>query len=207
MAALGLSYTVISSRTESTLTDSIKFYTLLGFEKVVGEDNGHWLRLPSCSPETTAMVLKLVVNTKTSERQVLANDQDWSLQDRQMVLPIQDLDGVQRVLEAQGVRFQTTAKAVVVQDPNCHVIVLQQQDKSKDGMVKRRKKIGVLTSGGDASGMNACVRSVVLYGISKGCDVYAVYEGYQGNRGGGSVCVGGCRGWWYMTLLSWLSEI
>ena len=42
------------------------------------------------------------------------------------------------------------------------------------------RKIGVLTSGGDAPGMNAAVRAVVRYGISKGCDVYAVYEGYQG---------------------------
>lgn len=42
------------------------------------------------------------------------------------------------------------------------------------------KKIGVLTSGGDAPGMNPCVRAVVRYGISKGCDVFAIYEGYQG---------------------------
>jgi 6-phosphofructokinase 1 len=44
------------------------------------------------------------------------------------------------------------------------------------------KKIGVLTSGGDAPGMNPCVRAVVRYGISKGCEVFAVYEGYQGNN-------------------------
>ena len=42
------------------------------------------------------------------------------------------------------------------------------------------RKIGVLTSGGDAPGMNASVRAVVRYGISKGCEVFAVYEGYQG---------------------------
>lgn len=48
------------------------------------------------------------------------------------------------------------------------------------------KKIGVLTSGGDAPGMNACVRAVVRYGISKGCEVFAVYEGYQGNE---SICM------------------
>lgn len=47
------------------------------------------------------------------------------------------------------------------------------------------KKIGVLTSGGDAPGMNACVRAVVRYGISKGCEVFAVYEGYQGLVDGG----------------------
>lgn len=45
---------------------------------------------------------------------------------------------------------------------------------------KNPRKIGVLTSGGDAPGMNAAVRAVVRYGISKGCEVFAVYEGYQG---------------------------
>ncbi|KAG2184891.1 hypothetical protein INT43_000804 [Umbelopsis isabellina] len=49
-----------------------------------------------------------------------------------------------------------------------------------------KKKIGVLTSGGDSPGMNACVRAVVRYGISKGCEVYAIYEGYQGLVDGGS---------------------
>lgn len=43
-----------------------------------------------------------------------------------------------------------------------------------------RQKIAVLTSGGDAPGMNAVVRAVVRYGITKGCDIFAVYEGYQG---------------------------
>ena len=41
-------------------------------------------------------------------------------------------------------------------------------------------KIGVLTSGGDAPGMNAAVRAVVRAGISTGSEVYAIYEGYQG---------------------------
>lgn len=45
---------------------------------------------------------------------------------------------------------------------------------------EKPRKIAVLTSGGDAPGMNPCVRAVVRYGISKGCEVYAVYEGYQG---------------------------
>lgn len=43
-----------------------------------------------------------------------------------------------------------------------------------------KKKIAVLTSGGDAPGMNAVVRAVVRSGISKGMDVYGVYRGYNG---------------------------
>lgn len=42
------------------------------------------------------------------------------------------------------------------------------------------KKIAVLTSGGDAPGMNAAIRAVVRKGIFEGLDVFGVYNGYQG---------------------------
>uniref|UniRef100_A0A8D0CB64 ATP-dependent 6-phosphofructokinase n=1 Tax=Salvator merianae TaxID=96440 RepID=A0A8D0CB64_SALMN len=42
------------------------------------------------------------------------------------------------------------------------------------------KAIGVLTSGGDAQGMNAAVRAVVRMGIYVSAKVYFIYEGYQG---------------------------
>ncbi len=42
------------------------------------------------------------------------------------------------------------------------------------------KTIGVLTSGGDAPGMNAAVRSVVRSAIASGCNVYGIYNGYNG---------------------------
>jgi len=42
------------------------------------------------------------------------------------------------------------------------------------------KKIGVLTSGGDAPGMNAAVRAVVRSAISKGMEVYGIHRGYSG---------------------------
>lgn len=41
-------------------------------------------------------------------------------------------------------------------------------------------KIGVLTSGGDAPGMNAAIRSIVRAGLSEGLEVYGVYDGYLG---------------------------
>ncbi len=47
------------------------------------------------------------------------------------------------------------------------------------------KRIAVFTSGGDAQGMNAAVRSVVRTGLDRGLEVYAVYEGYQGLVDGG----------------------
>jgi 6-phosphofructokinase 1 len=48
-----------------------------------------------------------------------------------------------------------------------------------------QKRIGVLTSGGDAQGMNAAVRAVVRTALHFGAGVYAVYEGYQGMVEGG----------------------
>lgn len=42
------------------------------------------------------------------------------------------------------------------------------------------KKIGVLTSGGDAPGMNAAIRAVVRSAIYYGCEAYGIYEGYEG---------------------------
>ncbi|MBN6188384.1 6-phosphofructokinase [Aneurinibacillus sp. BA2021] len=42
------------------------------------------------------------------------------------------------------------------------------------------QKIAVLTSGGDAPGMNAAVRAVVRRGISHGMEVYGIYHGYEG---------------------------
>lgn len=45
---------------------------------------------------------------------------------------------------------------------------------------KKIEKIGVLTSGGDCSGMNAAIRSVVRSGIYAGFRVAGIYHGYQG---------------------------
>ncbi|MCL3781715.1 6-phosphofructokinase [Prolixibacteraceae bacterium JC049] len=49
--------------------------------------------------------------------------------------------------------------------------------------IKKRgeiKRIGVLTSGGDAPGMNPAIRAVTRSGIHKGLEVFGVMNGYQG---------------------------
>ncbi len=48
-----------------------------------------------------------------------------------------------------------------------------------------KRKIAILTSGGDAQGMNAAVRAVVRTALDQGVEVYAIYEGYQGMVDGG----------------------
>ena len=74
-------------------------------------------------------------------------------------------------------------------------------------MAKSVKTIGVLTSGGDAPGMNAAIRAVVRGAINKGLKVKGIMRGYAGlldeeivdmdttsvsdiiNRGGGNILI------------------
>ena len=46
--------------------------------------------------------------------------------------------------------------------------------------MSQQKAIAVLTSGGDAPGMNAAFRAVVRTGINMGMKVYGIYRGFNG---------------------------
>lgn len=47
------------------------------------------------------------------------------------------------------------------------------------------KTLAVLTSGGDAPGMNAAIRAIVRRALDSGLKVYGVYNGYEGLVQGG----------------------
>ncbi|KAM5377324.1 hypothetical protein ACJZ2D_005143 [Fusarium nematophilum] len=65
-----------------------------------------------------------------------------------------------------------------------------------------KKKIAVMTSGGDSPGMNAAVRAVVRMTLHMGCDAYCVYEGYEGLVQGGDFI----RQMQWDDVRGWLSE-
>ena len=46
-------------------------------------------------------------------------------------------------------------------------------------MAKEIKCVGILTSGGDAPGMNAAIRAVTRAGIYHGLRIKAIYRGYK----------------------------
>ena len=46
--------------------------------------------------------------------------------------------------------------------------------------MKKIKRIGILTSGGDAPGMNACIRSTVKFALHQGIKPFFIYNGYLG---------------------------
>ena len=67
----------------------------------------------------------------------------------------------------------------------------------------KQKAIAVMTSGGDAPGMNANVRSIVRTIINKNCRAYVVMEGYEGLVRGGKDYIKECN-WEFVR--GWLSE-
>ncbi|KAK6532216.1 6-phosphofructokinase, alpha subunit [Arthrobotrys megalospora] len=66
----------------------------------------------------------------------------------------------------------------------------------------KRRKIAVMTSGGDSPGMSGAVRAVVRTAIAMGHDAYCIYEGYEGLVQGGDLIKK--MGW--EDVRGWLSE-
>lgn len=58
---------------------------------------------------------------------------------------------------------------------------------SPPAMPYGKKRIAVMTSGGDSPGMSAAVRAVVRQTLASDCTAYAIYEGYQGLVDGGDM--------------------
>ncbi|KAK5200545.1 6-phosphofructokinase, alpha subunit, partial [Cryomyces antarcticus] len=69
-------------------------------------------------------------------------------------------------------------------------------------MPKGKKRIGIMTSGGDAPGMNGAVRAVVRTTIAMGCESYGIYEGYEGLVQGGDMI----KQMFWEDVRGWLSE-
>ena len=71
-----------------------------------------------------------------------------------------------------------------------------------DGSAARKKKIAIMTSGGDSPGMNGVVRACVRMAIHLGCDAFCIYEGYEGLVRGGKYI----RQMDWNAVRGWLSE-
>lgn len=51
----------------------------------------------------------------------------------------------------------------------------------------KMRRIAIMTSGGDAPGMNSAVRACVRMAIARGCEAYCILEGYEGLVQGGKL--------------------
>jgi 6-phosphofructokinase 1 len=156
--------------------------------------------------------------------------QDWRGSQEATIFYTEKLNSIRSVLEARGIQLQFhpdninpceiyafdplgtlvgftskrnpfSKRVTQEQLPSAHIT----RDPSRVPTPQpgeRRKKIAVLTSGGDAPGMNAAVRAVVRKSISSGCDAYIVREGYEGLVQGGNFIQE--MGW--EDVRGWLSE-
>ena len=64
--------------------------------------------------------------------------------------------------------------------PDINTLVAPNYDNIDKETIEPVKRVGVLTSGGDAPGMNAAIRAVIRAGINAGFEMYGVQRGFHG---------------------------
>ncbi|KAG1056319.1 hypothetical protein G6F47_001630 [Rhizopus delemar] len=197
MLSQGLSHFVLNASTEQELQQTTEFYQTFGFNLVSdrpSEEKTIWLKSES---NTT---ISLVLNTNSKKQEKPSTESDWSLKEVAFAFSSEDINAVKSQLATMNIPVQDKSQDGTTQlytlDPLNNVIVFTSksiqitsnaEEAIDSASQKKRQKIAVITSGGDAPGMNPVVRAVVRYGITKGCDIFAVYEGYQGLVDGGDL--------------------
>ncbi|KAH6630427.1 phosphofructokinase-domain-containing protein [Chaetomium sp. MPI-SDFR-AT-0129] len=86
--------------------------------------------------------------------------------------------------------------------PSSSASFASQPNSAKSKKMAPKKKIAIMTSGGDSPGMNGVVRACVRMAIHLGCDAYCIYEGYEGLVRGGDLI----RRMEWHDVRGWLSE-
>ncbi|KAI8645564.1 6-phosphofructokinase [Parasitella parasitica] len=210
MLSQGLSYVIFNASSCDDFKKTLKFYQTFGFKTVAdkshesqSEERTAWLKLDSADACASEITIKLVLNASAVAQRKPASDVDWALEENAVVLAVKDLDAVKSKLAELSVTVQDHTSddnvKLYVLDPLNNIVVFSNKPATNccpkatsaaaaveaAASGSKRQKIAVLTSGGDAPGMNAVVRATVRYGIAKGCDIFGVYEGYQGLIDGG----------------------
>ncbi|KAI8884503.1 6-phosphofructokinase [Backusella circina FSU 941] len=198
MLSQGLSHVTLNANNTETFESSLKFYTSLGFkvvsEKTEADQRVAWISLQSSCSNATDASIQLVQNVSAFSVCRPAGDIDWSLEGHSIAFAVSDVKAIQSKLQELDAPVQDHSAddfiKIYTLDPLNNIVVFTNKcvkatsaAAAVEAATTNRKKIAVLTSGGDAPGMNPVVRAVVRYGIAKGCDIFAVYEGYQGIGG------------------------
>ncbi|KAI8576357.1 hypothetical protein K450DRAFT_257387 [Umbelopsis ramanniana AG] len=188
----GLSHLLLTTADRKLYESTIEFYKALGFEPLTHSDSQIYLKLTAKAPaQDLTIKVKLVgdraVDTleKNTATIVIASD---NLETVASIIQGRHMDFKKEKESYGGFVIKTKdplGNALEFTDEDFRVKITPDPNLPIDASNKR--KIAVLTSGGDSAGMNAAVRAVVRAGIARGCDVFAVYEGYQGLVDGGNL--------------------
>ena len=79
----------------------------------------------------------------------------------------------------KGRAFYVCMKPMTLQ-PERRSMTISDKNTGEDIKMSKMKTIGVLTSGGDAPGMNAAIRAIVRTAINSGMNVKGIQRGYAG---------------------------
>ncbi|VDN00772.1 unnamed protein product [Thelazia callipaeda] len=121
---------------------------------------------------TSVMESSVPVNAEIAATPVMESDTDKS-SDANLVKDHDDQLGPLKEISSQGHRLSKFRSDSIIPTAGHEGILIAPK-------LYKGESIAVYTSGGDASGMNSAVRSVVRMGLYLGCRVYLIYEGYQG---------------------------
>ncbi|KAG2174142.1 hypothetical protein INT43_004162, partial [Umbelopsis isabellina] len=188
----GLSHILLQTSESSLFEATISFYKSIGFVNASKDNNQVVLNLEAKAPaQNLTLKIKLIDGQAASES---------SSEGLVMVIATENLESTAQQLQKSNTDYTTEKQSygldiIKVKDPLGNALEFTDEDfrvsLSSDPRLlvdaSNKKKIAVLTSGGDSAGMNAAVRAVVRTGIARNCDVFAVYEGYQGLVDGGEL--------------------
>ncbi|ORX58171.1 6-phosphofructokinase [Hesseltinella vesiculosa] len=211
----GFSHIVYHVDERNVYEQTRQFYEALGFKHVLKEredsDVVSWLVFETSDTFSGNVTIHLMLSTENVCRNHKPLDQ---LADACLVFRIENADLLKAVLDQQQVKYKDRSSKdgklaeIHVVDPMENRLIFTNRPAYPNlidftptpitqvsgapapghapldvGLTP--KSFAILTSGGDCSGMNPAVRAAVRYGIAKGCNVYGIYEGYQGLVDGG----------------------
>ncbi|KAI9597681.1 phosphofructokinase-domain-containing protein [Syncephalis fuscata] len=200
-----LSHVEIPVQDAQQLSTCAEFYLSIGLKCLEQNEEQIWLQHFSTN-DRDQLALHIVINKQSGNAgvaehgEIVAGRPNLTFSCASLSAMIERLDQYQLAyeqidlpkpyLQVQPIGINSTKKqlipAIILQDPLGNQLTA---DLSADSQQQQKnhvkKRIGVLTSGGDSSGMNAAVRAIVRVSISEGCVPYAIIDGYQGLVEGG----------------------
>ncbi|KAG7843347.1 hypothetical protein KL942_000443 [Ogataea angusta] len=161
------------------------------------EQKVDWRTLQSCVCFTTHTIESLI---ETLEKKKVAYQARPGRLDPYEVYVVDPLGSVVGVTDI-GNTIGTSDHSRYKEAPSR--ITLLDSGSTASKVASSTKNIAVMTSGGDAPGMNANVRAIIRAAIYKGCKAFAVYEGYSGLVKGGPQFI---REMHWNDVRGWLAE-
>ncbi|ODV86607.1 hypothetical protein CANARDRAFT_6191 [[Candida] arabinofermentans NRRL YB-2248] len=167
-----------------------------------------WRTLQSYVSFKTSKINALISTLKANGLKYQARPEELDPFEVYVIDPLGSILGFSSLTNALGVSQKTRYHETVSPPSQIKQASISTFDDTPVNAVDQVSKtkprnIAVMTSGGDAPGMNANVRAIIRAAIYKGCKAFAVYEGYSGLVKGGPEFIREMK--WH-DVRGWLAE-